>query len=551
MYPSSSQPSGVPIERGDGRPCALVDDALSQACGLAIEEVDARGLLMVDDGINVDEDHLEWAETDVNDIDEVGSGTFSTPKKVDGEKGVVNTPFVGQAFDRWESAYDFYNAYGLATGFGVRKSSTSSSMKTNEVISRAFVCDREGLKRERDKGKIDNAKEMRERRIVRLNCKARMIIKHRDEKWVVKTFEDIHSYELTSLLKTKMLRSHNRFHKSEGTKALIDCPNETQMPKSKIVKAINSTHDGVTGGLSINQVIAHLRAKRNNNLGQEAVIVANHLQKKRSEDPNFFFSMELDTDGTFRSMFWADARARDAYMIFNDVIVFYVTYKTNRLSLPFAPFTGLNHHKQSTLFGAALLADETDETFCWVFEQWLTCMHGRAPGVIITDMDLAMKNAIKIVFPDTRHRFCEWHIWKHLLEKVVEMRDTDSDFYRDYNRCFHSKKIECEDKWQDLVVNYGICRNEWLSRMWEQREHWMRAYWRTTFTAGMKSSQRSESMNSFFDGYVNNNTGLHEFLTAYERALVQRRKTEAEEDFKSKYSIPKMQTNTPLEEEAG
>ncbi|XP_077222009.1 protein FAR1-RELATED SEQUENCE 9-like [Tasmannia lanceolata] len=87
--------------------------------------------------------------------------------------------------------------------------------------------------------------------------------------------------------------------------------------------------------------------------------------------------------------------------------------------------------------------------------------------------------------------------------------------------------------------------------MWEQREHWMRAYWRTTFTAGMKSSQRSESMNSFFDGYVNNNTTLHEFLNAYERALVQRRKTESEEDFKSKYSIPKMQTNSPLEEEAG
>ncbi|XP_077249229.1 protein FAR1-RELATED SEQUENCE 5-like [Tasmannia lanceolata] len=300
-------------------------------------------------------------------------------------------PFVGQAFDRWESAYEFYNAYGLATGFGVRKWSTSSSMKTKVVISRTFVYDREGVKR--DKGKIDNVKEMRERRAVRVNCKARMIIKPRNEKWVVNTFEDIHSHELTSPLKTKMLRSHNRFHKSEGVKILIDCLNETQMPKSRIAKAINSTHDGVTGGLSTNQVIAHLRAKRKNNLGQEAILVANHLQKKRSEDPNFFFSMELDTDGTFRSMFWVDTRARDAYMTFNDVIVFYVTYKINRLSLPFAPFTGVNHHRQSILFGSALLADEMDETFCWVFEQWLTCMHGKAPGAIITNMDLAMKNA--------------------------------------------------------------------------------------------------------------------------------------------------------------
>ncbi|XP_077222006.1 uncharacterized protein LOC143855838 [Tasmannia lanceolata] len=226
MYPTSSQLCGVPIERVDGRPWGLVDDALSQACSVGIEEVDAYGLLMVDDGVNLDEDNLEWAGTDVNDRDEVGSGTFSTPKKVDGEKGVVSMPFVGQVFDRWESAYDFYNAYGLATGFGVRKSSTMTSMKskTKLVISRKFVCDREEVKR--DMGKVDNVKEMRERRAVRLDCKGKMVIKLRDEKWVVKTFEDIHSHELTSPLKTKMLRSHNRFHKAsarEGSDLELTC----------------------------------------------------------------------------------------------------------------------------------------------------------------------------------------------------------------------------------------------------------------------------------------------------------------------------------------
>ncbi|XP_077223373.1 protein FAR1-RELATED SEQUENCE 5-like [Tasmannia lanceolata] len=212
------------------------------------------------------------------------------------------------------------------------------------------------------------SRKMSERRAVRLDCRAKMVIKLRAEKCIVKTFEDIHSHELTSPLKTKMLRSHNRFHKSEGVKVLIDCFDDTQMPKSRIAKAINSTHDGVTGGLSTNQAIAHLRDKRNNNLGQEVVLVADHLQKKRSEDPNFFFSMELDTDGTFRSMFWADSRARDAYMTFNDVIVFYVTYKTDRLSLTFAPFTGVNHHRQLILFGSAQLADEKEVTFSWLFE---------------------------------------------------------------------------------------------------------------------------------------------------------------------------------------
>ncbi|XP_077242605.1 protein FAR-RED ELONGATED HYPOCOTYL 3-like [Tasmannia lanceolata] len=35
----------------------------------------------------------------------------------------------------------------------------------------------------------------------------------------------------------------------------------------------------------------------------------------------------------------------------------------------------------------------------------------------------------------------------------------------------------------------------------------------------MTPSQRSESMNAFFDGYVNSKTALHEFLDACDRAL--------------------------------
>ncbi|KAK8924010.1 Protein FAR1-RELATED SEQUENCE 5 [Platanthera zijinensis] len=100
--------------------------------------------------------------------------------------------------------------------------------------------------------------------------------------------------------------------------------------------------------------------------------------------------------------------------------------------MPFAPFTGVNHHKQSSLFGCALLADETEETFKWLFEQWLSCMLGKSPGAIITDMDGAMYNAIKKVFPTTRHRFFSWHIQKNLLEHIHSIRDANSEFLVDY-----------------------------------------------------------------------------------------------------------------------
>ena len=79
------------------------------------------------------------------------------------------------------------------------------------------------------------------------------------------------------------------------------------------------------------------------------------------------------------NFFWVDARSRMAYQYFGDVVTFDTTYKTNKYDMPFASFTGLNHHCQSILLGCALLQDETKQTFVWLFETWLQAMWGKEP----------------------------------------------------------------------------------------------------------------------------------------------------------------------------
>ncbi|XP_077212853.1 protein FAR1-RELATED SEQUENCE 5-like [Tasmannia lanceolata] len=529
MADSSSHGCGFHIEDVSATSSCFVNDIVSQSCGLTISDIDANRLILEDGG-----------EDNAIDVDSNGND----------EETVENKPFLGQIFDRCEDAYQHYNAYGLAKGFGVRKSSTTKSKITGDVISRLYVCENEGKKDPNDKRSA--GKEVKERRILIVGCEARMVIKLRDKKWLVTTFQDKHCHELTSPLRRSLHRSHNQLHKTETVKNLINSFHGIGMMPAGIVKSVNVVSDRDLGVLSTNQVQSHLKVKRKSNMGQDAVNVANHFQRRRAEDPDFFFSMELDIDGTMRSMFWADARARDSYITFSDVIVFDVTYKTNRYLMPFAPFTGVNHHRQSIRFGCALLADETEETFTWLFEQWLTCMYGKASGAIITDMDGAMRNAIKTVFPNTRHRFCSWHIGRHLVENVATMREAESEFLKDYNHWFYSNEInECEIEWAKLVEKHKIDEKHWLSKMRELRIHWVPAYWRGTFTAGMTSSQRSESMNAYFDGFVNQKTSLHDFLEQYEKALADRRRKETEEDFKSKNSKATMITLSPLEKEAG
>ena len=127
-----------------------------------------------------------------------------------------------------------------------------------------------------------------------------------------------------------------------------------------------------------------------------------HMQEENS---NFFYAMDLDDEQRLKNVLRVDAKSREDYKIFVDVVSFDTTYITNKYKMPFAPFIGVNNHFQSVLLGCALLVDESTSTFTWLMQTWVQAIGGKAPGVILTDQDKAIKVAIRNVFPDTKHRF--------------------------------------------------------------------------------------------------------------------------------------------------
>ncbi|XP_074352899.1 protein FAR1-RELATED SEQUENCE 5-like [Apium graveolens] len=144
--------------------------------------------------------------------------------------------------------------------------------------------------------------------------------------------------------------------------------------------------------------------------------------------------------------------------------------------MPFIPITGVNHHYQNILFGFALMRDETEISYKWVLNTWLEAVGNKPPLTIITDQDIALGNAIAEILPDTKHILCSWHI------KFV-------------------------GKWEVLVDKYGLEDHVWLNDMYVIKDKWIRAYTKQHFSAGMTTTSRSESMNSFFDEYVKASTG--------------------------------------------
>ncbi|XP_021734046.1 protein FAR-RED IMPAIRED RESPONSE 1-like [Chenopodium quinoa] len=245
----------------------------------------------------------------------------------------------------------------------------------------------------------------------------------------------------------------------------------------------------------------------------------------------FFHAHRLDQEGRLKDVLWVDARSRVAYQEFGDVVCFDATYLTNEYELPFANFVGVNHHGQSILLGCALVSHETTETYFWVFEQWLSCMGNIAPGAILIDQAAAMRKPIAQLMPSTRHRWCIWHIMRKIPEKLGKCKHY-ADFKSPLKTVVYESFTveEFEFRRNALIKKYSLEDNDWLCDLFDEIHMWVPAFMKEHFWAGMKTTQRVESINSFFDGFVDRQTKLHEFPEKYTRAMKKRVQSEVAVD---------------------
>jgi zinc finger SWIM domain-containing protein 3 len=134
----------------------------------------------------------------------------------------------------------------------------------------------------------------------------------------------------------------------------------------------------------------HLRTKRQRDLKYgEAGSMLKYFQDKAAENPLFKHDFQLDCEEKITNIFWADAKMIIDYAHFGDVITFDTTFGTNKEHRPFGVFVGFNHFRETVIFGASLLYDETFDSFKWLFEAFLSVHNEKQPRTIFTDQDSA------------------------------------------------------------------------------------------------------------------------------------------------------------------
>ncbi|KAL7223656.1 hypothetical protein ACSBR1_025165 [Camellia fascicularis] len=481
-----------------------------------------------------------------------GSGGGGTAEVYIPEGDTNLEPYEGMEFESEEAAKAFYNSYARRVGFSTRVSMSRRSRRDGAIIQRSFVCAKEGFRVEKEKPRRDTAKVKRPRAETRVGCKAMLVVKIQDSgRWVVSGFVKEHNHELVPPDKVHCLRSHR--HVSGSAKSLIDTLQGAGIGPSGIMSALIREYGGISNvGFTERDCRNYMRSSRQRTLGGDTQLLLDYLRQKQSENPAFFYAVQGDEDQCMSNIFWADPKARANYTYFGDTVTFDTTYRSNRYRLPFAPFTGVNHHGHPVLFGSALLINESEASFVWLFRTWLEAMSGRPPVSITTDHDRVIRLAITEVFPETRHRFCKWHIFKECQEKLSHVLIEHPNFEVELHKYVDmSESIEeFESCWLSLIDRYDLQEHEWLQTIYADRWQWVPVYLRDTFFAEMSITQRSDSMNSYFDGYVNASTTLQLFVKQYEKALESRYEKEVKADYDTMNTAPILKTPSPMEKQA-
>jgi hypothetical protein len=425
-----------------------------------------------------------------------------------------------------EAAYKLYCDYGHRMGFSIRKGKQSYFTGTKRIRTKDYFCSKEGLK-EGEKLTDTNFNDPH----TRTNCRAMVRFRVNDQgEWKVIRLVSDHNHNLARPEERHLLRSARSLiaGRSSSVEAMLyggyqvqpqlpagstSATNNVENPKQDLLLGYGATAKTLTVGTGdVQSLVSHLKSRAN-------------------EDGMFYWDVQLDRGGRMTNFFWRDGRSRTDYDCFGDVVVFDSTYRLSKQNLIFAPFVGVNHHWQTTMYGCALLAEESTSSFAWLFKSFLESMGNRHPQSIFTNLDQVVSKAVEEVFPNACHRIAHWHIQKNAQSRLGAL-NVSKPFNKMFTKCIQGcdSESEFEETWAQMLCEFKLQDNKWLKKLYKLKQKWCSALNKCTFDGGIEYEPQCDNMSNIFNNVSDKLTSLCAIAVAVDKQTEDWREKELDED---------------------
>ncbi|XP_074293029.1 protein FAR1-RELATED SEQUENCE 5-like [Silene latifolia] len=383
----------------------------------------------------------------------------------------LSKSLLGTTSEKWEEIYEMYRKHSQAVGFSIRK---ATSRRVNgpgtPEVERYFVCSCEGKHGNDSRLGLNGLPQvatnnLRNAAITRCECKAGL-----RSQW-------------------------QQHHRSE--RRISDAEAETIKAMTEAFVAPSVQYKVAAAAAGGDVFVGHSKRDHINFVhrlkikaieGGDAATLINLMTKRQSEDPGFFFCVQFNEEGRLCHLFWCDSMMREDYRLYHDVLIFDTMYRTNRYNLICGAFVAMGDDLR--------------------------------PVSIFTDQDKAMSNAVEAVYPQSRHRLWQWLIQKNAISHFGSLKH-DRPFQSMFNKCLNGcfNETEFEATWGTMMAEYGLDNHPWFNRLYSLRTKWCTALNNLHFSAGILSSQRSESTNHAMGFQASKTTPVAEFFGLFETTV--------------------------------
>lgn len=326
--------------------------------------------------------------------------------------GVPNLP--DQPYDTLEALLNALNAWGRQRGVGFTKMRPSNYVNGSPTRYE-IACDRGGREK--------TSKAMLRRTTTsKTGCPWFGVAKalaESDRKWTFEAKIMHHNHEITAgdVFELTTHRGHRGLTDAMKADVATLSLNASQRPRD-IVSYLRRTYpDTVFTAKDVENYRQRLQRDKQDGKTPTQTL----LQILRDTDTYHVVRTDPADPDKITGLFWTYAWCVDMWKKYPWVLQLDNTYKTNRFNMPLFQVTGVTN--VATTFNArfGLVDNECEDGFMWLAHQLLTCQihHGiQRPGVVITDFERALKNALKCQFPETHQQICVFHVNKNVVLNI-------------------------------------------------------------------------------------------------------------------------------------
>ncbi|ERN03501.1 PKS-NRPS hybrid synthetase CHGG_01239 [Amborella trichopoda] len=232
----------------------------------------------------------------------------------------------------------------------------------------------------------------------------------------------------------------------------------------------------------------------------------------------FLYYFQCDEEGQLTHLFFAHPISVVLSKSYSNVFIMDCSYKTNKYKMPLLDIVGVTSFNTSFFSCFIFLSKEEEEDYVWALKMFEAMLGGGAghsqPAVIVSDREVALMRAMRVVFPATANLLCVWRIEKDIVSNCKpHFKDGDnwSGFLSSWTNLINSPtEIAYHEAWRAFQTQFNekmVALNYIASTWLPFKEYFIKAWTEKHLHFGNRVTSRAKGAHSMLKSHLQFSVG--------------------------------------------